>query len=210
MFRRRAPAFVFLLADHLDSLLAAGEDLIAHGRAWSMAADCPLTSKDGQCERRKILENVRGYEMMLVARVLKAREHAFTLAKTDSAFAPVASLFASGTAVLLDAVVEAGDSTAQDFDTADGLLPYARSRGLVPADAASIETPSALAIGDTFLVARRISLGPLLDMAGAFLDALDAQYGVFEEDNAEGTSANPVTQKMLPVPPPLAAARSGA
>ena len=38
-----------------------------------------------------------------------------------------------------------------------------------------------LTIDDSFLVAKRIALGPLLDMTAAFLDALDSQYELFVE-----------------------------
>lgn len=210
IFNRTVPAFVYLLAEHLDGILAAGEDLIAHGRAWTMCSESPLTSQNGDCERRQILDNVRSYELTLIARVLRAREHALTLAHADPMFASIAKLFAAGTAVLLDAAEEAGDSTEMDFETADGLLPFARSRGLVNGDACSIGQAGILAITDSYLVATRISLGPLLDMTGSFLDALDAQYGVFADGDGELSSAKPVLPKMSAEPPPLTAQRPGA
>lgn len=209
IFNRTVPAFVYLLAEHLDGVLAAGEDLIAHGRAWSMCSESPLDSETGVCERRKILDNVRGYELTLIARVLKAREHALSLAHADPAFAHIARLFAAGTVVLADAAVECGDCTLTDFETADGLLPFARSRGLVPADASSIMSSSALAITDSFLVAQRIALGPLLDMTASFLDVLDAKYSVFADDeDIESGSAKHRIPAAEVAPPPLSVTTS--
>ena len=39
-----------------------------------------------------------------------------------------------------------------------------------------------LTIDDSFLVAKRIALGPLLDMSAAFLDALETHYELFLEE----------------------------
>jgi hypothetical protein len=120
---------------------------------------------------------------MLIARVLKARGHALALAEYDDRFRAVGTLFASGTAILLDAVEESGDARSTDFDTGDDLVAYVRSRGLIAPDAAAIRSASDLTIDDSFLVAKRMALGPLLDMAAAFLDALDIQYELFVEDD---------------------------
>ena len=115
--------------------------------------------------------------------VLKARGHALALAEYDDRFRAVGTLFASGTAILLDAVEESGDARSTDFDTGDDLVAYVRSRGLIAPDAAAIRSASDLTIDDSFLVAKRMALGPLLDMAAAFLDALDIQYELFVEDD---------------------------
>ncbi|MCB1485665.1 MAG: hypothetical protein KDJ17_12310, partial [Hyphomicrobiaceae bacterium] len=130
-----------------------------------------------------------GLEMIAIARILKARDHAQALAKMDKRFFAVANLFASGTAVLLDAVEDCGDATASDFDTADGLVAYVRGRGLIAPDAAGMTSTAELTIDDSFLVARKAALGPLMDMAAAFLDALEAHYDLFVADEAEKAQA---------------------
>jgi hypothetical protein len=118
---------------------------------------------------------------MLIARVLKARTHALSLAEVDDRFRAVGNLFASGTAILQDAATECGDARAEDFETGDDLVSYIRSRGLIAPDAANVRAAADLTIDDSFLVAKRIALGPLLDMTAAFLDALDSQYELFVE-----------------------------
>ena len=178
----RAPLAVYMLADHLDAALAAGEDLMARGGDWRSLAEKPGDPAEFASRQRAIVEAIRGLELMLVGRILKARAHAGALAEHDDRFRAIAKLFVSGTAVLLDAVKESGDARGTDFDTADGIVAYVRSRGLIAPDAPTVRAPSDLTIDDSFLVAKRIALGPLLDMAAAFLDALDIEYELFVED----------------------------
>jgi hypothetical protein len=177
-----APLAAYMLADHLDAALAAGEDLMTCGAQW-----CELAESAGEpslfaIRQRALAEDIRSLELILVARILQARGHALSVADHDDRFTMVAKLFASGTAILLDAVEESGDARSADFDSGDGLIAYVRSRGLIAPDAADIRLPADLAIDDNFLVAKRMALGPLLDMAAAFLDALDVQYDLFVED----------------------------
>ncbi|MGB4866557.1 MAG: hypothetical protein WBP38_11760 [Hyphomicrobium sp.] len=180
----RAPLSVYMLADHLDAALAAGEDLVARGQDWRALAENQASNPTFAIDQRALAEEVRGLELMLTARTLKAREHARALAGIDRRFAAVANLFVSGTAILLDAVEECGDARSEDFDTGDDVVSYIRSRGLISPEASNVLIPAQLTIDDNFLVAKRLTLGPLLDMAAAFLDALDTQYDLFVEDSA--------------------------
>jgi len=184
-YAARAPLSVYLLADHLDSALAAGEDLIARGHDWRALAENPGEPAEFVARQRRIAEEVRGLELMLIARILKARTHARSLAEVDDRFRAVGTLFASGTIALLDAVDECGDARGDDFETGDDVLSYIRSRGLIAPDAPDVRIAADLTIDDNFLVAKRIALGPLLDMASAFLDALDSQYELFVETAPE-------------------------
>jgi hypothetical protein len=186
----QAPLSVYMLADHLDAALAAGEDIMARGVQWRDLAEHAGEPEDFIARQRKIADEIRALELMLVARILKARTHALALAEYDDRFRMLARLFAAGTAILLDAVTESGDARGVDFDTGDEIIAYVRSRGLIAPDAAAIRTASDLTIDDSFLVAARMALGPLLDMAAAFLDALDIQYDLFVEEA-------PVAKKTL-------------
>ena len=178
----RAPLSVYLLAEHLDGALAAGEDLVTQGSDWRALAEDPGHAADFAEDQRAIAEQVRGIELMLVARIIKARGHAQILAEVDDRFSAIAKLFISGTAILIDAVAECGDATDTDFETGDSLIAYVRSRGLIAPDAAFVTQPQSLTIDDSFLVAKRIALGPLLDMSAAFLDALETHYELFLEE----------------------------
>jgi hypothetical protein len=178
----RAPMSVYLLAEHLDGALAAGEDLVSRGADWRALAENPGHASDFADQQRAIAEEVRGFEMILIARIMKAREHARILSEVDDRFSSIAKLFISGTSILMDAVAECGDATEADFETGDSLIAYVRGRGLIAPDAAFVMQPASLTIDDSFLVAKRIALGPLLDMSAAFLDALETHYELFLED----------------------------
>jgi hypothetical protein len=185
----RAPLSVYMLADHLDAALAAGEDLVTRGHDWRALAETSDAGATFAVAQRTLAQDVRAIEMMLIARVLKAREHARALAGIDKRFAAVANLFASGTALMLDAVAECGDARDDDFETGDDVVAYIRSRGLISPEASAVLHPGQLAIDDTFMVAKRVALGPLMDMAAAFLDALDTQYDLFVEEPIDERAA---------------------
>lgn len=192
-----APLPAYMLADHLDAALAAGEDLIAQGAVWLALAQNPPEPAEMAVQQREVAERVRAFELMLVARTLKAREHAEALAAADVSFRAMANLFVGGTGILLDAIAECGDARADDFETGDELVAYIRSRGLIAPDAPFALTASQLTIDDSFLVAKRIALGPLLDMAAAFLDALEVRYDLFPEQDDDGPGA-PLTGDGTP------------
>jgi hypothetical protein len=180
------PPAAYLLADHLDAALAAGEDLVGLGFAW-----CAPTSASAaelaeiRAAQRATVERMRALELALLARILKGRERARELARADAHVASVARLFVAGTAVLQDAVAECGDATGLDFDSGDGLLAYLRSRALLAADAAQPAAYASIKVGEAFLVAQRLPLGMLLDLAATFLDTLDLHYELYAAADAE-------------------------
>ena len=188
---KNAPLMVYLLADHLDAVLAAGEDIVTRGHELQVVFDAKHSTAEHAIRLRTVVEGIRALELMLVVRAMKARDHALDLADADPRFRMVANLFASGTAILLDAVAECGDSRNNDFDTGDEVVAYLRSRGLIAAGAAGLSTESALILDDTFLTAKRIALGPLLEMAASFLDALEVHYELFASDNGTDVEADP-------------------
>ncbi len=167
---------VGLLADHLDAALAAGEDLMARGGDWRALTETPASQATSSCVSALLRKKVRSFEL-IVARILKARAHASSLAECDDRFRAIAKLFVSGTAILPRAVEEA--ATPEPRTRHGRRHRRLRSqRGLIAPDAPAIRVAADLTIGDNFLVVT-IALGPLLDMAAAFLDALDVQCGLF-------------------------------
>ena len=190
---RPAPASVYLLAEHLDAALAAGEDLMRVQHVPSGApprADSEII--DFRVQRREAVEKIRTFELAMLSRLLIGREWAVTVATDDERFQPVARLYVAGTAVLLDAVAECADLSEEDFDTGDDLTAYMRSRGLIAADAAGLSDSAPIAAGDTFLVAKRAPLGVLLDLVASFLDALEAEFDLFPAlENENGQALGP-------------------
>ena len=189
---RPAPASVYLLAEHLDAALAAGEDLTSVLYVWSgppARDDAELV--EFRAGRREAIEKIRTFELAMLARLLMGREWAVTVATENDRFQPVARLYVAGTATLLDAVAECADLSGEDFDTGDDLTAYMRGRGLIAEDAAGLSDTAPIAANETFLVAKRAPLGVLLDLVASFLDALEAEFDLFpvrESENGRGLS----------------------
>ncbi|MGI9403433.1 MAG: hypothetical protein ACR2OF_02845 [Hyphomicrobium sp.] len=182
-----APASVYLLAEHLDAVLAAGEDLSNVCYIWlGPLPREPQGIAKIRAGQRDAVERIRALELTLLSRILAGREWADDLASKDERFSAVAGLYVSTTAILVDAVDECADSTAVDFDTGDGVTAYVRSRGLIAEDAPALNDDSPITIDDAFLVARRLRLGALLDLVSAFLDALEVEYNLFVESESSG------------------------
>lgn len=182
-----APAVVYLLADHLDSALAAGEDLLKSNLSWN-AGDARLADglNEQRREERAAIEAARALEMVLLARVLKSRECAQELAKADSYFKLVSRLYTSGTEIIADAAGELADEQAQAFDVGDGMTAYLRSRGLIDEDAAAPLDATALPVTEQYRVAGRMALGPLLDLVAMFLDTLETHYELYDQPQRRG------------------------
>lgn len=175
------PSVVYLLADHLDAVLARGEDLLATEWRPERLPRCAETIAEIQLNQRRTIDDIRTFEMALVARALKARDRSRELAARDQRFGLVARLFAAATASLDEAAREAGDATEQDFDTGDGILAYMRGRNMVAPDMATIDDCGSIVVTPAFHVARRIELGPLLDLVATFLDTLELHYDLYPE-----------------------------
>lgn len=178
------PPSAYLLADHLDASLAAGEDLLAAGRRCrdilDAADDGRALGKGGAVALRTAVELVRSLEIALVTRVTKAREWSQLLVKHDPRFRAVGGLFIGGTAPLIDAIAEFADASERDFETGDGMTAYFRSRGMLDAGETCLADLDGPLISEGFLVTRRIALGPLLDLTAAYLDALELHFTLFQ------------------------------
>lgn len=173
------PPCVYLVADHLDAALAAGEDLVAAGETWQ-PGDCCDPSVTGA--QRWTLSRVMTYEMALITRIVQAREHVTELAGEAQQFRPLAQLFVSATRDLYEALDLIGDTAANDFDTGDGRTAYLRSRGLIDPDAPGLGDFASLSTNDTFLVAGQVPLGVVLDLVSEFFEALEGQFELYPEE----------------------------
>lgn len=193
-----APAIVYLLADHLDAALAAGEDLLKSTLRWN-AGDprAPEGLTEQRHQERAAIEAARTLEMVLLARVLKSRESAQELAKLESQFKLIARLYTSGTEIVADAASKLADETSYAFDAGDGITAYLRSRGLIAEDAPAPLEAASLTVTEQFLVAGRMPLGPLLDLIAMFLDTLETHYELYDQPQRSGATAvlrrNPTT-----------------
>lgn len=182
--RKNIDATAYLLADHLDAMLAAGEDLL---RVHRDIAAIPLEAARDPAQAeidtlRRFVDTTYTLELALIMRGLQARERSEELRRLDRRLDLVAGLFIGGTAPLADAALELGDGTSFDFNTGDETVPYLKSRALIPMDGVGLVSPKRLSVTPTFLVAGRIELSALLDLAATFLDALELFYELYEAD----------------------------
>ena len=174
---------VYLLGDHLDTALALGEDLLTEKVVLADAVQ-PLTMARLVRQNRELAEfltTVRTLELSLTARLLQARKRAEELRRREIRLKPLIALFVGGTAPLLEAAMELGDTTVHDFQTGDTAFAFLRSRGLIARDTASLERLSELRVSEDYLIAGRIRLGTLLDLVATFLDSLDLLYDLYGE-----------------------------
>ncbi len=184
-----APPVVYLLADHLDSALAAGEDLLKSTLRWN-AGDprAPEGLTQQRHEERAAIEAARTLEMVLLARVLKSREAAHELAKLDSQFKVITRLYTSGTEIVAEAARELTDETTYAFDAGDGITSYLRTRGLIAEDAPAPLEAASLTVTEQFLVAGKMQLGPLLDLIAMFLDTLENHYELYDQPHRSSSA----------------------
>jgi hypothetical protein len=182
---------VYLLGDHLDAALAMGEDLLTERVVLAEAEQklnmSRLLRQTG--EVADFLDSVRTLELSLIARLLQARRRAEEIKRSETRLKPLISLFVGGTAALVDAAEELGDTTNQAFATGDAAQAFLRSRGILARDAAGLEQMTQLTVTEEFLVAGRIRLGTLLDLVATFLDTLDVMFDLYQDEPVETAPA---------------------
>lgn len=198
------PSSIYLLGDHLDAALAMGEDLLTE----KVALDTPTGKSPLRTWMRQnrdlndFLTTVRTLEYAMTARLLQARKRAEELKRSETRLKPLIALFVAGTAPLVDAAAELGDTDARDFNSADAALTFLRSRGLLAMDAAGLEGLTRLAVGEDYQIAGRIRLGTLLDLVATFLDTLDVLFDLYAEPGEAGAetggSAPPIAGGSTP------------
>jgi hypothetical protein len=176
-------AGICLLGDHLDAVLAMGEDLLTEKAALAEPTQHLTITRLARQNRdiAEFLKNVRTLELAMTARLLQARKRAQELKRSESRLRPLIALFVAGTAALNDAAAELGDTTGQDFETGDVASAFLRSRGLIASDAAGLQGLSELKVSEDYLVAGRVRLGTLLDLVATFLDTLDLMFDLYSE-----------------------------
>lgn len=183
---------IYLIADHLDAVLAHGEDLLAI--RLPEVTDPHMGGarmQDGLTSQRAFLEDVRAMESRLVSRVLRAREHAEQVRRVDSSFKPISDLFVAGTHVVADAAAELADSTALDFNTGRNSIAYLRSRGIIGQETVVLARDLCPKINEEFRLAGVIELGALLDLAAAYLDALELHYELYGDEPRVAAGSEP-------------------
>lgn len=183
---RDVPAVVYVLAENLDAVLATGEDLMLSAILWnSTSTGSRREIADARRDQRQAFEDIRTLEMMLVSRALASRDRAADLAAVDLRFAPVNQLYMGGTALLLDAIGDVAQSQDLEFDGGTAMTAYLRNRNVLAADLPAPLDGTSISPGDGFLIAGRVPLGGLMDLAAMFLNTLETHYSIFEDADGD-------------------------
>jgi hypothetical protein len=195
---------IYLLGDHLDAALAMGEDMLTEKVALADAAEQLTTARLVRQNRElsEFLTITRTLELSLTARLLQARKWTEDLRRRETRLKPLVGLFIGGTAPLVDAAQELGDTTTHDFETGDTAIAFLRSRGLIARDAAGLEGLASLAVTEDYLVAGRIRLGTLMDLIATFLDTLDLMFDLYGEPVQPTDQREPLSADALAAPTP--------
>jgi len=126
------------------------------------------------------LASVRRFELAAILQVLRVRQYAEELRDTERRIATVAELFLAGTLAFTEA------SGAQVTS------PFATDRD---------PDGNGLIITDEFMIGRRIPIGLLAEMVGAFLDAIEISYMLFNEDHQQRPVRMRPSLALVPAPP---------
>jgi len=172
------PPGVALLADHLDTTLAAGEDLLAS----SLAARADLDEIDPQAAPEALeafVQRLFQLEASLVLRLLQARRLSVEIARADPTMKSVAALFRAQTDALHDLIAGQGRSADGVLTRAGDSHAYIRSRGLIAPEAAAPSPFETLAVDESFRVGGVVQLRQVLDFVSTTLDLLDARFGLY-------------------------------
>ncbi|MBS0243443.1 MAG: hypothetical protein JSS20_14795, partial [Proteobacteria bacterium] len=171
------PASVPLLADHLDTALAIGEDLAVE----TLAPRADLDEQDPVAAPDAIedfVRRLRRLEAGLLLRILQARRLAMDIAKGDAALKAAGALFRAQTELLSAMMLSAqdlGDHASASVD----VHAYLRSRGLLAPEAAAPSPYEAISVTDEFKLGGVAPLGVTLDLVSSLLDVLDARFGLY-------------------------------
>jgi len=170
---------IYLLADHLDAVLAAGEDLkcLYHDRF-----ETALFEKRSQSlGLEAFVAKARKVEFAAMGRIKLASAYAESVAQRDDRIAILARLFVAGTRIVIDSIDDLCDSERHAFCNGFDPFVYLRGRGLIAEDCSCLNIIERIEIDDSFLLAERIELGALLDMCSRFLDLLDKHFDLFQD-----------------------------
>jgi len=171
---------VFLLAEHLDMILASIEDLQAC-RPSLLPSQPQRVSARPQVSLTRYVDALKRHEMAAIVRVSRARELTRDLVRRDSRFATLGGLFVGGTAALDDAVREMIDKTGNAFASGGDPIGYLRGRGIIDEEAGGVSPDQSLSVTDTYRLAGSIEIGPLVELVDTFLNTIELHFDLFPD-----------------------------
>ncbi|MEL6375302.1 MAG: hypothetical protein AAFR04_15200, partial [Pseudomonadota bacterium] len=132
--KRERPVCAYTLADHLDAILAEGEDLFAltHALHRPVGAEAATEAVGERLSAlRDFASRLQVAELSITVHLMQARVRAGELVREDRSFAPMASLFINGTATIADVLRDLADRDQHSFARGDELVGFLRKRGFI-------------------------------------------------------------------------------
>ena len=197
---------VHTLADTLESVEVTADELMDRKlpgtRGTPPTEITETTIQDRLAAQRAFVTDVRRLELTLVTKLEQARVRAGVLARSDWRLRPIMTMFTAGTQSLADHITSPEGRAAMRFD--GGMEPFAflKNRALLPEGAGDFDGADQIRVTETFRVLGLATLGEVMQRCEATLNALDAQYDLYEWDEAEQAKAPPqpvVTEVPAPV-----------
>lgn len=175
------PADVSLLADHLDTALAIGEELLA----LALPARSDLDERDPEqapAAFDDFVHRLMQLEAAFLLRVLRARRLIGEIGRGEAALRASSSLFRAQTDLLQELILKAADRPEGQLTRVGDSHAYLRSRGLIAPEAAAPSPFESIAVGEGFRIGGIAEIGHVLNLVSALLDLLDAHYGLYSPD----------------------------
>ncbi|MGE0700491.1 MAG: hypothetical protein AB7O57_15445 [Hyphomicrobiaceae bacterium] len=182
-FHPDCPAGVSLLADHLDTTLAVGEDLLC----VTLAPRADLDEQDPDTAPEALdafVRRLRQLEASLLLRLLQARRLIGEIGRADASLKAAGALFRAQSDALYELIAASGRSEPGALAAGADGHAFLRSRGLLAPEAGAPSPFERLTVSEAFRVGGVAPLGQLLDVVSAVLDLLDARFGLYAPERA--------------------------
>lgn len=197
--RTRTPPAAYFIADHLDAVLAASEDL----RKLKVEIPPARTGLSAEMANklRAFVEQIQRHELTIVMRTLEARKRIAELQNPGKMLRLILGLFTGGTAALADAAEDYCDTATVEFATAGDTLDFLRARNLLPEASGSLIGCLNIEATEEMLIAERVPLGDIMDHAAAVMDALELYFDLYSTGEDTGTLGEVRPAETLLTPP---------
>lgn len=181
-FNPDLPPGIALVADHLDAVLAIGEDLL--GERLPPRADLD----DVDAERApyaldQFVRQLRQREAALLLRLLQCRRLLADIDAGGRTLKSAATLFRAQTDALSDLIAKATREEARAIPAPVDSHSYLRSRSVIAPEAAQLSPFEAAGVTEAFRLGGVAPLGAIMDMVAALLDLLDSHFDLYGEDD---------------------------
>ena len=182
-FNPDLPPGIALVADHLDAVLAIGEDLL--GERLPPRADLDEVDADGApFALDQFVRQLRQREAALLLRLLQCRRLLVDGGAGGRTLKSAATLFRAQTDALSELIAKATREEARAIPAPVDSLSYLRSRSVIAPEAAQLSPFEAAGATEAFRVGGVAPLGAIMDMVAALLDLLDSHFDLYGDDEA--------------------------